>query len=298
MPDLSNPTSRVLDVITLLAAHPTEEFSLAEIARQLDMSKASAHRLLLTMAEADFLARNARNKTYSLGMGLLAVGQAALQKYPGLAVAKAEMAKLSLELNVQCSATGVVGGDLLILAREGSPQSHDGLNRVGERRPMIPPMGICHIAWSEQSVVEPYLALAAQHMNKDRYAWLQESLGSIRRSGYAISSFGPATRKLRQATIAARGKRDGSQWTTICELMGELTRNEIQLARVSDVDGTGIGRIVAPVFSSSGTVIFQIVLSGLPGNLTPRKLERYIERLLATAAAVTSQINGHVPAVR
>ena len=92
MSDLSNPTSRVLDVITLLAAQPTEEFSLAEIARQLSMSKASAHRLLLTMAETDFLARNDKHKTYSLGMGLLAVGQAALQKYRGLDVARAEMA--------------------------------------------------------------------------------------------------------------------------------------------------------------------------------------------------------------
>src|ERR1044072_4479692 len=128
VPDVSNPTSRVLDVITLLAAHPMEDFSLAEIARQLEMSKASAHRLLVTMADADFLARNARHKTYSLGMGLLAVGQAALQKYPGLDFARSEIAKLSIELNVQCSAAAMIGGDLQILAREGTPQSHEGLN--------------------------------------------------------------------------------------------------------------------------------------------------------------------------
>jgi DNA-binding IclR family transcriptional regulator len=299
MSDLSNPTSRVLDVITLLAAHPTEEFSLAEIARQLEMSKASAHRLLVTMADADFLARNDKYKTYSLGMGLLAVGQAALQKYPGLDLARSEMAKLSAELNVQCSATGVIGGDLLVLAREGTPQSHEGLNRVGERRLMIPPMGTCHIAWGEESIVAPYLALAAQYMSKDSYAWLHESLGLIRRRGYAVSSFGSATRKLRQATVVPVGrKREGPHWTMIGELMGELTRDEIQLASASDVDGAGIGRIVAPVFSSNGTVIFQLVLSGLPGSLTSRKLERYIERLSATAAAVTSQINGRVPTLR
>lgn len=67
-------------------------------------------------------------------------------------------------------------------------------------------------------------------------------------------------------------------------------------ASASDVEGAGIGRIVAPVFSSNGTVIIQLVISGLPGSPTPRKLERYIERLSATAAAVTSQINGRVPA--
>jgi DNA-binding IclR family transcriptional regulator len=299
MSDLSNPTSRVLDVITLLAAHPTEDFSLADIARQLEMSKASAHRLLVTMADADFLARNAKHKTYSLGMALLAVGQAALQKYPGLDIARSEMTKLSLELNVQCSATGVIGGDLVILAREGSPQSHESLNRVGERRPMIPPMGICHIAWGVDSVAEPYLAMAAQYMSKDSYAWLHESLELIRHRGYAVSSYGPAWRKLRQATVGAIARtRKDQHWTTIREVLGELTRNEIQLASASDVNGASIGRIVAPVFSSNGTVIFQLVLSGLPSGLTPRKLERFIERLSATAAAVTSQINGRVPAVR
>src|SRR3546814_16297988 len=83
MSDLSHPTSRVLDVITFLAGHPTEEFSLADIAQQTAMSKASAHRVLLTLADADFLARHAKRKTSSLGMGLLAVGQASLEKYSG-----------------------------------------------------------------------------------------------------------------------------------------------------------------------------------------------------------------------
>ena len=299
MSDLSNPTSRVLDVITLLAAQPTEEFSLAEIARQLSMSKASAHRLLITMADADFLARNDKHKTYSLGMGLLAVGQAALQKYRGLDVARAEMAKLSLDLNLQCSATGVIGGDLLVLAREGNPQSHEGLNRVGERRPLIPPMGTCHIAWGEESVTGPYLGLAAEYMSRESNAWLQEALGLVRRRGYSVSTFGPASRKLLQATVIPAGRhRDGPQWNMIRNTLGELTRSEIQLASLSDADGAAIGRIAAPVFSSNGTIIFQLVLSGLPGTQTTRKLERFVERLLATAASVTTQINGREPIAR
>jgi DNA-binding IclR family transcriptional regulator len=147
MADRSNPTNRVLGVINFLAAHPAENFSLAEVARQVGLSKGSAHRLLTTMSEANFLSRDEKNKTYSLGVALVAVGQAALEKYRGLEIARREMARLTQELTVQCSATAVVGEDLLILAKEGVPQSHEGLNRVGERRPMIPPMGICFVAW-------------------------------------------------------------------------------------------------------------------------------------------------------
>src|SRR3546814_7734639 len=73
-------------------------------------------------------------------MGLLAVGQASLEKYRGLDVARAEMARLTAEFSLQCSATALIGGDLVILARAGMPQSHEGLSRVRERRLMIPPM--------------------------------------------------------------------------------------------------------------------------------------------------------------
>jgi DNA-binding IclR family transcriptional regulator len=52
------------------------------------------------------------------------------------------------------------------------------------------------------------------------------------------------------------------------------------------------------VFSPDAAVAFQLVLSGLPSTLTPRKLERYVEKLLATAASVTNQMNGCVPALR
>jgi DNA-binding IclR family transcriptional regulator len=293
MSDLSNPTTRVLDIITLLSSHPTEDFSLADIAQRTAMSKASAHRVLLTMADADFLTRHEKRKTYSLGMGLLAVGQAALERHRGLDVARAEMARLTAELNIQCSATALIGGELVILARDGLPQSHEGLNRVGERRPMIPPMGLCHIAWGSDNVVEPYLAFAKEHMKASVFAWLVESLALIRQRGYALGTW--SWRKLGHAAVQSAGRsREGAHWATICELVGELTRNEIQLGKLKDADFRHIGQISAPVFSPDTSVAFQLVLSGMPGTLTQKKLDRYIEKLLASTAAITHQMNGSV----
>src|SRR3546814_17881143 len=78
------------------------------------------------------------------------------------------ISRLTAELSLQCSATALIGGDLVILARAGMPQSHEGLARVGERRLMIPPMGMCHAAWAGASIVEPYLAFAKQHLKADR----------------------------------------------------------------------------------------------------------------------------------
>lgn len=296
MADPSNSTRRVLDVINFLAAHPAENFSLAEVARQVGLSKGSAHRLLTTMSEADFLARDEKNKSYSLGMAAVAVGQAALEKYRGLEIARREMARLTLELDVQCSATVVAGGDLLILAKEGVPQSHEGLNRVGERRPLIPPMGICHVAWGAPALVNSYLALADEHMSDSGYAWLRESLQLIRRRGFAMAGNGPHWSVLRAATVLPIGQeRDASYWSGIFDLLGQLTPNEIQLAGFDRVDAHGVASLMAPVFSAEGKVALQLVLSGFAPNASTRKLERYVEKLCATAASITSEMHGRMP---
>jgi len=164
MPDVSNPTRRVLDVLNFLAAHPTESFTLAEIARHLDHSTASALRVLTTMRDAQFLSRNDKHKTYSLGMAPIAIGQAAIEKHRGIEFARREMVKLAAELNVQCSVTSLVGDELLVLVKEGTPQSDEGFSRVGERRLVIPPFGICHYAWGGEPAMRSYIAKAADYM--------------------------------------------------------------------------------------------------------------------------------------
>src|SRR3546814_14372881 len=91
-------------------------------------------------------------------MGLLAVGQASLEKYRGLDVARAEMARLTAELSLQCSATALIGGELVILAPAGMPPSYEGTARDAERRLLIPPMCMCPVCWVGLSMLQPYLA--------------------------------------------------------------------------------------------------------------------------------------------
>ena len=68
--DSSGPNARVIDVMNFLAARPTESFTLTEIALHLGLSNGSAHRVLTTLAESQYLSRHPKTKTYSLGMAL------------------------------------------------------------------------------------------------------------------------------------------------------------------------------------------------------------------------------------
>jgi len=295
--DVSNPTNRVLDVLNFLGAHPTESFTLAEIARHLGLSNGSAHRVLTTMAESRFLSRNEKHKSYSLGIALVALGRAALEKHRGIEIARKEITQLALELNAQCSVTAIADGELLLVAKQGAPQSHDGLHQVGERTPLILPFAIGHLAWSSERAIESYLSEASPYLSKALRKHTFAAIAAIRRRGYAIAANGSAMRVLRQSMTSSDGYiRNDAYWAAVRDAMNAMSEDELQLLNIPSKPTTGLRYIAAPVFSPDGSVSLELVTTGLPSNLGAKEIGRYAERLCAAAAVVTGEVHGRYPA--
>jgi DNA-binding IclR family transcriptional regulator len=285
-----------MDVLKFLAAHPTDAFTLAEIARHVGLSNGSAHRLLTTMANGQFLSRNEKHRTYSLGIALVAIGQAAIEKHRGIEIARREVARLARELNVQCSANAVVDGDILVLVKEGTAQSHLGLTRVGERRPLVPPVGLCHVAWGGDATIRDYLGKADGFLGEEACDRLLAALPLIRTRGFAIAANGESSGRSRQAmTSPADQVRDAAYWGRVFQLIGQLTANEIQLVELDEAPPTGVSYMAAPIFSPAGDVLYQLVVTGMPTDLGVREIQNFAERLCATAAAITGDIHGRPP---
>ncbi len=299
MADVSNPTIRVLDVLSFLGAHPTESFTLAEIARHLGLSNGSAHRVLTTMTESRFLSRNDKHKTYSLGIALVALGRAAVEKHRGIEIARREIARLAQELNAQCSVTAIADGELLLVAKEGAPLSYDGLHQVGERTPLILPIAIGHLAWGSEEMVESHLASATPYLGRALRKHTLAAIAAIRNRGYAMAANGPAMQALRQS-FAAPGarKRDEPFRRAMRAAMSILSEEELQLLHIPARSSTGLRYIAAPVFSPDGSVSLELVITGLPSNLGAREIERCAERLCAAAAVVTGEVHGRYPVAR
>ena len=51
----------------------------------------------------------------------------------------------------------------------------------------------------------------------------------------------------------------------------------------------------APVFSPAGAVSLQLVLTGMPRNLSAKKIEHYAERLRTVAGLITNESRGKFP---
>lgn len=296
--DSSKPNTRVVDVMNFLAAHPTESFTLTELAGRLSLSIGSAHRLLTTLAEAGYLSRHPRHKTYSLGMALVAIGQAALAQHRDIAVAQREMVRLTSELRLDCHACAVVQDELLFLACERAPHSTEPLMRAGDRRPFIPPLGMVHAAWAEPDEQEDYVARAPAALSEAARAHVARGLEAIRRRGYAMSGSGPAFRALRYFTAAPVGyQRDEAYWAGLRQLIADLSEREMQLLDFDEAGPDGVTYVTVPVFSPNGQVSLELTLSGLPAGLGRAKVEHIIDRLCAAAEVVTSETHGRKPPI-
>lgn len=296
--DTSGPNSRIVEVMNFLAAHPTESFTLSEIATHLGLSNGSAHRLLTTLAEARYLSRHPRRKTYSLGMALVALGQAALAQHRDIDITRREMGRLADELKVRCLATTVVGDELLVLACEGTPQTFEPPNQVGERRPFIPPLGMAHVAWADPDTQQDYLARTPVALSKDVHERLAQALDVMRQRGYGIAGSGPALRALRQFTSSPVGHLGHeAYWAGLRQLLSDLSEREIQMLDITEANNEGVSYISAPVFAPSGEVTLELTISGLPSKLTAPDIGHHVERLRAATAIITSEIRGRMPDV-
>ena len=283
-------------VLNFLAAHPTETFTLAEIAARLGLSNGSAHRVMTALTQARYLSRHPKHKTYSLGVALVAIGQAALEKHRGVEIARRELVRLAEELQAQCVLTTIIDNEMLFLAREGVPRTDEGMYRVGERRPFLPPMGLAYIAWSDRQTSGKYLEQAHTLLGESTRAYLQQAIDTVRGQGYAMAAAGETLRKMsRSAALPIDSAKEGSCWSGVNHLTGQLSEEEILLLDPADAGKQGVAYISAPVFSPEATVRFEMTVCALPGNLSVEEIEHYIQRLRAAAAIVTRDTYGRAP---
>ncbi|MBU6267968.1 MAG: hypothetical protein KGN34_10535, partial [Sphingomonadales bacterium] len=180
--------------------------------------------------------------------------------------------------------------------REGTGRSHLGLTRVGERRPLVPPVGMCHVAWSGQPAIAAYIARAEPSLAPAMLQRLTDSFPLIRARGYAIAAKGPRATQPHDATwLPLDQVRDAAYWDSVAGMIGQLTAPEIQAFDPAEAAQAGVSYISAPVFSPEGRVAYQLVLSGLPSSLSATDIALHAERLCATAAAVTGETHGRQP---
>ena len=273
---------RCVAVLNHMAARPTRQFTLSELARDLDLNKATAHGMLNTLADAGYLIREPESKTYALGPALIALGNAALSSTPAARLAEPHMTALSEEFDLECVASAALADEIVILARAGTPRPL-GINiEPGQRIPLAPPLGTVFVAWSGAEAIDRWLSHVGPHQSAadlDRY---RDALATVRERGYSVALGGEGQQRLVQALQeAGHGPSRGGEEYALVELAGS-TRYRIN-------------HIGAPVFDGRGQVALALFLIGFRGQIAAEEVPRYADRLLSAADAVTAALRGRTP---
>jgi DNA-binding IclR family transcriptional regulator len=271
---------RSIAILNFLAAHPGDRFTLSEIARALDLNKATLHAILAALTGAGYLVRDASEKTYGLGPALIALGNSALGTFPAVTVAVPEMQALSDELELDCVGSAPIGDEIVILARTGARPF--GINiQPGQRIPLVPPLGTVFVAWSPPEEIDRWLGKMGASLSKANRERYRTAIDAVRDRGYSVGLTPPREPGARRATVeeSVKGLRD-----------------EYALVELDYSARYRVNHIGAPVFGPRGDVALALFLIGFHDQMPAEQVPRIAERLMAAAGRVTKAIHGREPA--
>jgi DNA-binding IclR family transcriptional regulator len=241
---------RALAVVDLIAERAPEDLGVSTVARELELPKAVAHRILKELVAGSFLRFDDRTKLYGLGPGALQVGLAALRSLDVIRVVRPHLEQLVARTRETATLSARQGWTRVYVDQALSPQ---------EIR-MEVPLGTSHalhagssskaiLAAFDDDKVDEYLVshrldAVTESTITDETA-LRKELGRIRESGYAVS-------------------------------IGERQ--------------SGAGSVAAAVRSASGDVWGSISVCGPISRFTPDARAAYGELLVEVASAVSREL--------
>ncbi|MFE9327530.1 IclR family transcriptional regulator [Nocardia sp. NPDC052278] len=283
--------SRTARVLEFMGAHPRERFTLTEIARALELNKASCHAMLMELASEDLLVRDAVDKTYTLGAALVDLATAAqVAGDEVLDIARAELLAIHDELGVSCVATALRGFDTIVVARRDTERPLIDFSPVGHAVPIVPPSGQEFMAWAPRATVDKWLDHALPRSDKPKREAYYRRLDHVRRVGYRISVLDEARalRRLLNGFVDLPGAR---------ELRDAVGRVAFGPFTIDDYEPklAIVTRFKAPIFGSTGRVELAFTMSQFPPNLPTGELRDYVLRLLAGTERVTHALHGFAP---
>jgi DNA-binding IclR family transcriptional regulator len=280
----------VVAIVNLLSGRP-EGLTLTELAEELGESQSTMVHVLAALTSAGYLVREQSDRRYHLGPALVEPGRVAADRYPGLAIARHHMSRLSQDFESPCYAFVRDRRWARLVHYTWDPRHPVPPMKIGELIPLVPPLGAVFMAWAPAVQIDEWLA-ADPSLSDDAGAQLRTSLARMRRLGFSVEA--------RREEGLGEGILDRLQ-------QAPSPARDLELRRMLSAEGhlvttidprasycaTGIG---APVFGPSGTVELSITVSPLDQTLSGRELTVIGRAVSAAAGCVTGELGGHAPA--
>ncbi|EME20356.1 helix-turn-helix domain-containing protein [Rhodococcus triatomae] len=292
----SPPTERVVQVLDHLVARPDGRFGLSELARDLGISKPTCLGILGALVGGGYLTRDA-DARYGLGPALIAAGRAAQRGYAAGSVVRPHLDALAADFGAVCTASAVVGDQVMILEVAIPPGAEAGraAARVGQVYPFAPPVGLMYVLWSHDDEFARWLDREPAFPVVLDHDLLRRVVDDCRESGYLVERLTPTGRRL--FSLMA-GVADRNLPAELRELVGEMVSSlgeRVHLGREREADVEyPVSLIAAPVYDADGRQSMVLTLD-VGGSITGVDIERRGLALVGVADAVTAEFGGRAP---
>ena len=298
MPRPSNPTGRVVAILDFLAARPEQAYGLSELSRGLGINKATCLTVLTSLVQAGYLLQDPDSKTYTLGPSSVALGNAALARFPAVGPARAVVRALADELGVVCTVMVRANNNLVVLVEAGMPGPlRATVSRVGLRTPFIPPLGSTFIAWATASEFEAWLARAQPPLRDEERTELRRVVATIRARGFQATQLVPGETVLDEAKLATAPDPERALSDVVTAMTTRIRQQPVPYGLV-DIEPNRryvIGVVAAPVFGADGRPLLALVLEGFRYRVEGQDLRRIGDRLVAAARDLSLRVGGRPP---
>jgi flavin reductase (DIM6/NTAB) family NADH-FMN oxidoreductase RutF/DNA-binding IclR family transcriptional regulator len=166
---------------------------------------------------------------------------------------------------------------------------------IGVRVPLMPPLGEAYVAWSDEAVVDAWLARASSQEPEviEKY---RRRLAAVRSSGFALS---------RQREL------DRPRYPDLRDAMREYAAGDLTPAReravrsviaqsstffetidIQDGETYDLGAVVVPVLGPDGRVALCLRASQLPTGADAETVRGWVATLRGAAAEIAEQLHG------
>lgn len=267
----------------LLGSHPARAFSLAEITRELGISRATGHAILTTLVAHHWVVRDVATAAYCWGPGIASLANPASDRiFHGILRQLAESTATQVFLARRDANT------IVVVDSAGESASGMRIDR-GLRMPLVAPFGRDYIAWSAVSAQRAWL----EGIGKPSAA-LSRRIGlvinEIRERGYAIERLSREYIQVYTALRALGGETEPDAITArLARALADLTVIDVLRAELTE-DGThSIATVSAPILDEDGVVSMSI--SAAPfATLAADEIERLGEQARAAARRIEAQL--------
>lgn len=276
----SAAVDRVVAILGFLAERPTESFSISELSRRLEISKATCHAMVGSLITTGWAMRNPNDMLVRVGPALIAAGARTAGRSKQLAdLVRPDMERLARTYTCQGLASVDIGSEIVVIDTYELANGAGMPVYVGQRMPLRPPHGFVYLAWGNNRLD------GREEFDKPEYA---EVMSVIRQRGFSVAlEFDLSPNVKRALREVNPGAVDVEIDSVLVELLSSIRMVDHYALTIEDDHEYNVSNISVPALDHDRNVVLMLSLTGFLSNLKGSQIISVANDLIIVASRLT-----------